>query len=64
MSVASDKTRISLEDLSEMAESEVIEYLLELAVELSEIALEAGKPQASALMTLAASNLRTGTGGP
>jgi hypothetical protein len=46
-----------------MEEAEVIDYLLELAVELSEIALEAGKPKASALLTLAASNLRTGTGG-
>lgn len=61
--MALDKTRISLADLSKMDDAEVVEYLLELAVELSEIALEAGKPQASALMTLAASNLRTGTDG-
>lgn len=57
-----NKTRISLADLANMEEAEVIDYLLELSVELSEIALEAGKPKASALMTLAASNLRTGTG--
>ncbi|GHB02480.1 hypothetical protein GCM10009069_26520 [Algimonas arctica] len=63
MNVALDKTRISLVDLATMEEADVIDYLLELAVELSEIALEAGKPQASALLTLAASNLRTGTGG-
>lgn len=61
--MALNKTRISLADLATMDEAEVIDYLLELSVELSEIALEAGKPKASALMTLAASNLRTGTGG-
>ncbi|MGJ8559292.1 MAG: hypothetical protein ACSHX3_03565 [Litorimonas sp.] len=60
--MAMNKTRISLADLANMEEAEVIDYLLELSVELSEIALEAGKPKASALMTLAASNLRTGTG--
>lgn len=60
--MALNKTRISLADLANMDEAEVIDYLLELAVELSEIALEAGKPKASALMTLAASNLRTGAG--
>lgn len=59
--MALGKTRISLIDLANMDEADVIDYLLELAVELSEIALEAGKPKASALMTLAASNLRTGT---
>lgn len=59
--MALGKTRISLIDLADMDEADVIDYLLELAVELSEIALEAGKPKASALMTLAASNLRTGT---
>lgn len=61
--MAIDKTRISLVDLANMSEAEVIEHLLELAVELSEIALQAGKPKASALLTLAASNLRTGTDG-
>jgi hypothetical protein len=61
--VALGKTRISLVDLANMEDAEVIDYLLELAVELSEIALEAGKPKASALLTLAASNLRTGTDG-
>lgn len=61
--MALGKTRISLVDLAKMEEAEVIDYLLELSVELSEIALEAGKPKASALLTLAASNLRTGTDG-
>ena len=55
-----NKTRISLAELADMKDDEVQAYLLELAVELSEAALNAGKPKASALITLAASNLRSG----
>ena len=55
-----NKTRISLAELADMKDDEVQAYLLELAVELSEAALNAGKPKASALMTLAVSNLRSG----
>jgi hypothetical protein len=54
------KTRISLGELANMDDDEVQADLLELAVELSEAALNAGKPKASALITLAASNLRSG----
>lgn len=57
-----NKTRKSLKELANMDDEEVQAYLLELALELSEAALNAGKPKASALMTLAASNLRTGKG--
>lgn len=57
-----NKTRKSHIELANMDDEEVQAYLLELALELSEAALNAGKPKASALMTLAASNLRAGKG--
>lgn len=55
-----NKTRKSLAELANMDDDAVQAYLLELALELSEAALNAGKPKASALITLAVSNLRTG----
>lgn len=63
INVALDKTQMSLVDLANMNEAEVIDYLREFALQLSDIALEAKKPKASALLILAASNLKTGTDG-
>lgn len=51
-----DTTDLSSDNLSE---DELLAYLVEHALELSELALKVGNPQASALLTLAASNLRT-----
>lgn len=61
--MALDKTQMSLVDLANMNEAEVIDYLRELALQLSDVALKAKKPKASALLILAASNLKTGTNG-
>jgi len=51
MSVATD-------DGAEEPNKEHIAELMQQALELSELALKAGLPQASALLTLAASDLR------
>lgn len=60
--MAADKTDTTLDVLNSMEEREVLAYLVAHAMELSEMALKAGQPQASALLTLAVSNLRKDAG--
>ncbi|GLQ22895.1 hypothetical protein GCM10007853_07690 [Algimonas ampicilliniresistens] len=60
--MASNKTDTTLDILNSMEEREILAYLVAHALELSEMALNAGQPQASALLTLAASNLRKDAG--